>query len=304
MTNPWRDHIVITTDQAQIYLQEQYPDFKILNITYLDQGWDNILFLINNYLILRFAKTEETAPWLQQENNVLPKIYRLLPLPIPNPIIIGKPTRNNPFFFQGYEKIPGIPAYQVHMQDTHQENVTKQIALFLKKLHSINSKQALTLGALPVVYDRTNLDKVADSLQHRFHQLIQLNIFDFDTNLVERQLNIATQINLPQIKTLILGDLDFRHILINEQSISGIIDWGDVGIGHPVTDLALVYLWIPTEFHPIFFKHYGDIPTSMQKYAQLLALNRSVTLIWYAHNIQNKQLLLTAKFAFNLLCNS
>src|SRR5690606_41432769 len=40
------------------------------------------------------------------------------------------------------------------------------------------------------------------------------------------------------VNVLLHGDLHFRNMLVNENGIvSGIIDWGDLSIGHPACDL-------------------------------------------------------------------
>ena len=178
MNLPWRSHIIITPEQAQQYIEEQIADLSITSIEKFGEGWDNIAFLVNNHLVFRFAKTNETANLLQQENKILPKIQQFLSLSIPNPIITGKPTIRNPYYFHAYEKLLGIAAYQVELSNNDMIFITKQLAIFLKHLHNIDENYYTKIGAKPVVYDRADIKVVSDGLTKRMHLVNDIHTLD------------------------------------------------------------------------------------------------------------------------------
>lgn len=68
-------------------------------------------------------------------------------------------------------------------------------------------------------------------------------------------------------------------MLVDEQGlISGIIDWGDMNIGHPACDLNVVYSFIPLMHEPVFAA-YGDVDEETKRLARLIAVYIPM-LIW------------------------
>ena len=288
MSLRWRVNTTLTPKLAERYIKSQEWDLQIDTINYFGQGWDNITFLVNDKIVFRFAKTDETAMLLKQENLVLPSLQNLS-LQIPNPIYIGRPNENNPYHFHGYEKLSGIPAYQIKLSDDDLKVCLEQLALFLKELHSFKHNSAQKLGALPVVCDRIKVNLVIKSLQERIQKLHDLKIVQFDQSFIKQQIKAVQKISLnPAQNCLVHGDLDIRHLLVLDNRLSGIIDWGDVGISHPVTDLAAIFYWFPVEMHDVFFKIYGSVSQDMQNYTRFLALHRTITLMWYGHGIDDQ----------------
>ncbi|MGK5507695.1 phosphotransferase [Brevibacillus formosus] len=49
-------------------------------------------------------------------------------------------------------------------------------------------------------------------------------------------------------EVLLHGDLHVKNMLVDEAGqISGIIDWGDLNVGHPGADLNVVYSFLPAQ---------------------------------------------------------
>ncbi len=46
--------------------------------------------------------------------------------------------------------------------------------------------------------------------------------------------------------TWIHGDLHARNVLVDDGSISGVIDWGDIASGDKATDLAAIWMLLPS----------------------------------------------------------
>lgn len=290
MSFKWRVNTTLTPKLAEKYIKSQGWNLQIDTINYFGQGWDNIAFLVNDKIVFRFAKTDEASILIKQENLVLPHLQNLS-LQVPNPIYIGRPNENNPYHFHGYEKLSGIPAYQIKLSDDNLKSCLEQLA-FLKELHSFKRNSAQKLGAMPVVYDRTKVNIVIKSLQERLQKLHELKIIQFNQSFIKQQIQGVQKISLNDTEhCLVHGDLDTRHLLVLDNKLSGIIDWGDVGIGHPVTDLAIIFGWFPVEMHDLFFKIYGPVSQDVQTYARFLALHRAITLMWYGHGIDDQIML-------------
>ena len=68
------------------------------------------------------------------------------------------------------------------------------------------------------------------------------------------------------------GDLHFRHVLVEDDRVSGFIDWIDLCRGDPALDLQLVWSAFPPETRGEFFAEYGDVDDATLLRARALAL--------------------------------
>ncbi len=279
-----------------------WPNLSINSIVFLDQGQDNIVFLVNNNLIFRFAKHEEADFWLQHENRFLPVLHKKLNIEIPCPIYFGKPTTWNQFHFHGYKKLDGNPLYKIYLPDGAMQRCVIALAQSLQRLHSIKKLEALTMGALTQAYDKTKFDIVWPILQQRIDQLKKQNILDLDDDFIATLANKAAGIFFDEnLSCLVHGDLDMRHLLIQDQELTGIIDWGDAGINHPVIDLMIVYNIIPERLHDLFFQYYGHVSDETKTYAQFLTLHRMITLMNNAYELGDIAMFEMAKRSYQRL---
>ncbi len=172
---------------------------------------------------------------------------------------------------------------------TTQQRITslQPLALFLKKLHSIDEEQALAMGA------KLQPGKTVATFQDRVKQLILLG-YQIDEKQVQQEINVAQEIKLSNLKCLVHSDLYCKHLIFNEGQLTGIIDWGDLGINNPAMDLAIIWTFYPKEYHPLFFEVYGPVEPNSWHYARFLGLYIAITLVLYGKDIGNTQLLLEA----------
>lgn len=271
----WNTDQNITVEIAKSCIEEQF--FTVNDIVRLGQGADNVVFLVNQKFIFRFSRHAEMDDLRDAENKVLIKLQNIISLQIPNPIYQGIPTQKFPFHFQGYEKLPGIALYESDLTDEQLQSCLQSFALFLKELHSIKAVQARAWGLEKSSYDKTNIDLVVAKLHERITQIKKLKIAEIDQNLLKKAIENAAKIIIPKNDVcLVHNDLDERHLLMQDGKLSGIIDWSDVDINHPVVDFACVWAIFPKSMHEIFFKTYGQIDQNIWDYARILALIRSV----------------------------
>jgi aminoglycoside phosphotransferase (APT) family kinase protein len=75
------------------------------------------------------------------------------------------------------------------------------------------------------------------------------------------------------------GDLHARHLLVRDDVLAGVIDWGDVCVGDPAIDLALCWYALPPDGRAEFFAAYGRVSEAQLMRARVLALFMCATLI-------------------------
>jgi len=89
--------------------------------------------------------------------------------------------------------------------------------------------------------------------------------------------------------TLVHGDASPQHFLQRRGSLTGILDFGDAGVGDPAADLAVLTLWAPDRIETIV-DSYLDGPGHQQDRPELLAriafhrpLRQLAAAIWSEH---------------------
>ena len=297
---------ITTTKLAEQIIQDPINNLiKIESIKKLGEGFDNVVFLVNNKYVFRFPKHTESETLMIDENHILPTLQKILPLNIPNLIYFGKPTKSYDFSFHGYELLQGESAYKTILSETDLQNCLKQFAIFLKKLHSIKSPQAQSIGAKNQLYDKTTVKRVIESLENRIAVLWQNNVIEKNEDIIKNKIELSKKIKIiHDDDCLVHGDLDFRHILIKNKKLSGIIDWSDIGINNPVVDFVVIHQMFPQSMHEIFFEIYGNISQDIWSYARFLALHRSVTLMLFGYDQNDTKMLNAAKKSYLQIINS
>lgn len=272
------------------------------SIELFGQGFDNFAFLVNKKYIFRFPKTDEADQLLSDENLVLPNLQRELSLEIPNILFRGNPTNSYPYHFHGYEMVKGLSAYQIDFSDDELKKCLQVLAHFLVKLHSVKAVQAKIFGVKNQLYDRTTVQRVIESLQKRMKLVRKKNIMQLDEIFIKNQIMQSRKVFFShEYDCLVHGDLDFRHLLIMDKKLTGVIDWSDVGIGHPVVDFVVIHQMFPLSMHEMFFEIYGIVEKEIWLYARFLALHRSLTLMLCGYDMQDVQLLESAKKSYHRL---
>lgn len=299
----WNVESIINPELAKRCIE--HPENYLLKVDFIEflgQGWDNVAFLVNKKYVFRFPRKQEAEQLLCDENKVLPKLHEMLSLQIPKPIYFGKPNELYPFHFHGYQILIGTPAYQADLSDDELRMCLQNVAQFLKQLHSIKAVRAQAMGAQLQMYDRTNVNIVIESLQKRMGIIQEKNIYALDhvfidTLIAQAQVVIINRDN----DCLAHGDLDYRHMLLQDNKLTGIIDWGDVGISHPVVDLGVIHGMFPKSMHANFFTMYGAVEKDIWVYAKFLALHRAITLMLYGFDIKDAKMFAAAVQSYERL---
>lgn len=290
-TPEWHADIDINETVIKNILSDQFPSLIITSIKLMGEGWDNRVYLVNQQTIFRFPRRKVSVELMTRENKLLANLPSFAELVIPTPLFIGKPSETYPYLFQGYNLIPGVSSYRAHLSDDDRKLSLPILAKFLRQLHSIDEKHAISLGAEPQVFDRTEMDRATTVLQERIKAIVDKNILAINQDLFQEEITTVKNLSLDfSEKCLVHGDLDCRHLLFNDKKLVGIIDWGDVGINHKAVDLSIIWLFYTTEQHAQFFEIYGEVDDASWQYARFLGLYGAFTLMLYGHDINDHAL--------------
>lgn len=294
-TEQWHADITITEQLVKECIESQFPTLApIHEIKCLGEGWDNTVYLINHKVIFRFPRRKIAVDLIARENSVLENLQGKLNLTIPNPVFRGQPSTHYPYPFHGYEMIKGVSGCEAQLSHEALLKSLPVLATFLKQLHSNLAEKASQMGASLQVYDRTNVSLTIPALTERVDKINSRKIANINLEVFQSETSIAQKLVLPENHCLIHGDLYCRHLLFDEEKLSAVIDWGDVGINSPAVDLAVIWSFYPESSHPHFFDVYGEVEQATWQYARFLGIYSGLTLILYAHDTQNQKLFTAA----------
>lgn len=207
-------------------IANQFPQYLPLNVQLAESGWDNYMFRLGEDFAIRLPRRQSFAHSLINEQKWLPTLSLTIPTPVP--IHNGKPTTPFPFAWSIVPWLPGEPA---DLAPPHLSQA-KTLAQFLKSLHQPAPSNAPISKSRGVPfaershYIHESLSKIEQYVIPTHHQILR--------NALKAKLN--------QNPVLIHGDLHPQNVLVHNREISAIIDWGDLCVGDPATDLASFYM--------------------------------------------------------------
>ena len=215
-----------------------YPDWVINSISFLGEGDFFQAYLVNNEWVFRFAKHLEARESLKREYYLLPKIAPQISLQIPQPQIVS--FENNPSF-SAYRILPDDAlSSEIYLQlnETEQTACTAQVAFFLNQLHSIETAFAQNCGVKVCDYQSQYSSLLVEAKEHLFPIIEKA-----DCQFIEQVISEYLDSEHDFTPTLLHGDLSPNHVLFDKKtnSVSGIIDFGDMMIGDPAWDLLWIY---------------------------------------------------------------
>ena len=227
----------VTIDEARVreLLAAQHPDLVQETLSGAPSGWDNAIFRVGESLAIRLPRRELAAPLILNEQRWLPLVAPHLPVKVPAPVRVGVPQAGYPWNWSIVPWIDGETADIALPGDDAPET----LAGFLEALHR------------PAPADAPRNPYRGMPLQQRepyFHERLaklrgrSLAIDGTIMKLWAEALAAPAGTN----STWIHGDLHPRNVLCKDGRIEGVIDWGDMAQGDRASDLAAIWMLLPT----------------------------------------------------------
>lgn len=292
MTTPmWEGTISITAETAAHLIQTQFPSINVEDLRYLGEGWDNTVFLLNGQYVFRFPRRDEGVTLMHHEIRVMPLLAPHIHLPVAYPRFIGYPSDRFPYPFAGYDYLEGDALADVDFAILPQTDVLPQLAHFLRKLHALNLNDIPT----DIVEDIGRMDYeprvplIVDALAQIERSGHVVNTKDILASVAKCASSFPAQNTC-----IVHGDLHPRHILIKDNKISGIIDWGDASFGCKAMDLSILYSLYSPRYHEEFWAIYGDVPHAVKQQALFRSIYSNALLALYAIDKNHPLLLRSA----------
>lgn len=302
MKHMWDKTTQVPEELVRALLSRQFPSqFKsVQNIQWLGQGFDNTAYLIDQQFVFRFPHRQEALHCMENEILILPYLAQQLSFKISAPTFIGHPDGDYPYPFSGYPALSGELLSHYQAPCVNDPHFARTLGLWLRELHG-----------LPVLDEhRVGIKGKQDwrlDIPNRTHRVAELTAQysayfkeqGFDIQKLNALMQGFKNRDIQGGKSCYLhGDLYAKHIVVDSDgNSSGLIDWGDVHIGHPAIDIS-VGIMIFTESALTHFLHaYQDINPHTMKMAAFRALCHAISALCYFAQMQESTTLEWTKAA-------
>lgn len=229
-------------------LKEQFPHWSHLEVIPVEPGgWDNRTFRLGRDMSIRLPSAQSYEVQVHKEHIWLPKLACHFSVSIAQPIALGRPSKDYPFYWSIYRWIEGESAHNVSLSDAELQKLAFDIAQFLRDLQHIKTDG----GPLPG--------------PHNYHRGGNLTHYDNETRLSIVQCqsfinaDLATSVWEQALSSRwdkkpvwIHGDLSAGNILLENGRLVAVIDFGCLGIGDPSCDLVIAWTLLHKESRKIF----------------------------------------------------
>ncbi|WP_075203073.1 aminoglycoside phosphotransferase family protein [Enterobacter bugandensis] len=235
-------------NQLLVYklISSQFPQWANLTIRPVKtSGWDNRTFHLGDDMLVRLPSAAHYAGQVEKEQEWLPKLAPFLPNKIPVPLGIGTPGENYPWKWSIYRWIKGKTVASSPGIDLCV--LAKDLANFLTSLQAVDSKGGPVAG--PQNFYRGGSVNVYDS---ETRQAIRILSDEINSDLVTEIWEAGSSQTWSKESVWVHGDISAGNLIINNNRLDAVIDFGQLCIGDPSCDLVMAWTLFDAESRQVF----------------------------------------------------
>lgn len=227
-------------------ISSQFPQWRNLVVRPVDKsGWDNRTFHLGADMLVRLPSAAHYANQVEKEQKWLPKLASQVPNKIPVPLAMGMPDENYPWKWSIYRWIEGETVASSPELDL--QILAKDLANFLIAFQAIDPKggpaagpQNFYRGGPVTVYDSETMQAVI-ALKDRV-----------DANLVTEIWKLGCSQPWMGQPVWVHGDISAGNLLVNNNRLDAVIDFGQLCIGDPACDLVIAWTLFDSDSRKVF----------------------------------------------------
>jgi aminoglycoside phosphotransferase (APT) family kinase protein len=228
-------------------LAAQFPQWADLPIEPVrSAGTDNALYRLGDDMVVRLPRIHWAIGQADKEHRWLPRLAPFLPLAIPVPLAKGDPGAGYPWHWSVYRWLEGENATIERIADLRQ--AATDLAQFVAALQRIDAMG----GPPPGLHNSSRGVPLAmRDAQTRAAIATLDGVLDAGavTAAWEAALRAPAWRGPP---VWIHGDLQSGNLLAQQGRLSGVIDFGCLGVGDPACDVMAAWVFLSADTRDVF----------------------------------------------------
>ncbi len=241
------DEVPIDASLVDRLVRAQFPAWAGLPIEPVHPaGTDNAIFRLGADLAVRLPRIPGAAGQVAKEHRWLPRLAPFLPLDIPVPLGKGTPAEDYPWSWSVYRWLAGTDLTVEPVADPHQ--TATAVGHFITALQRIDPTDGPHPGdhnffrGVPLARRDTPTRAAIGSL----HSTLDTRAV---TAVWEATLDAPVW---PGPPVWLHGDILPGNLLARAGRLTGVIDFGGLGVGDPACDVMVAWTVLSTESRDVF----------------------------------------------------
>jgi aminoglycoside 2''-phosphotransferase len=235
-------------------IEQENRGLTVRSAHFLGEGWNSVAYLVNDGLVFRFPKRLEHWKELEREVTFLAFAADLLPLAVPRYMRIAPDSPASAYGYAVYRYLPGHTMYVNALTQEKRAAATEAIGTFLRALH--NLQPSPEVGSL---LPREDERMAAEEYFARAQREIAPKLRPLEASALIKQFEIYLSVpeNFLFQPAILHADLSRDHILVERDSVTAVIDFGDVNWGDPDYDFMYLFVDFGQDFAEEVARWYG-----------------------------------------------
>lgn len=260
-------------DLVRALLRDQHPDLADLELRDVEGGWDNQQWRLGDDLAVRLPRTDRAPELIRREQEWLPVLADRLPLPTPVPVRAGEPSARFAHPWTVVRWVDGTPA---DLMPITRPEAAEVLADFLTVLH-----QDAPAGAPTSTTRGLPLRDVAPQVDGMFGVIAGHEHEERAREVWQDALDAPVWQGPP---VWLHGDLHPANVVVRDGALTGVLDFGDMCVGDPATDLSAAWLLLPAGCATRFFEASAHTDDATVRRARGWAVLRAIGLVAIGEN--------------------
>lgn len=235
----------VDEDLVRALLHEQHPQWQDLPIRPVrDGGNDHRIFRLGDDLSVRLPSASGYVPQVRKEQEWLPRLAPVVPLPVPDVRGVGRPSTLFPAPWSVYGWLDGVPATVAPPHDP--VRFAADLAAFLVALRS-----AGTAGAPPPGPHSAFRGGPVAHWDAEVHDLLA-RVHGRERDLAAGIWRDALTAEHSGPPVWFHGDVSTNNLLVRDGALAAVIDFGCSGVGDPACDTVIVWTRLSGQAREVF----------------------------------------------------
>jgi aminoglycoside phosphotransferase (APT) family kinase protein len=209
------------------------------DVELLGAGTDSAAYRVDGEWVVRFPVEPDARSALRMELSLLPELARRLPVAVPCPEYVGE--RDGQLVFSAYRALEGRPLSDAALSSLPAAARTRaldELAALLDAIHGFPVEYAQAAG-VSFELCKGAYHSAQENLESHLSGMLDAGEL---AAIASQRCGFENARPRPFTSVLLHSDIKPAHLLHDPSNgaLTGLLDWGDVSLGHGDFDLAII----------------------------------------------------------------